>query len=438
LSRWTPSAAYASRLLDARLSEIHLSPPDRRLASELIHGIVRRRATLDALLRPHLRRPLADVEFGLQVLLHLGAYQLTFLSSVPARAAVYETAELAKRIGQPRWTGFVNGVLRALARTLTDETRPSPAADGVPVADGVYRAVESAPFPDPARDLAGYFAAAFSFPEWLVYRWSSRFDRESLLKLGFWFNAPPRLSLRVNGLRATRDQLLERLSTAGIEARPGRHPMSVWIEDSIRVPEIPGFAEGWFAVQDETAIQAAQRLAPQPGERVLDMCAAPGGKTAHLAALMQNRGTILSADVDPARLALIDDTCRRLGVTNVETRLIDREGETLPSGPFDAILIDVPCSNTGVMARRAEVRWRLRPNDIGELAELQHRLLRSALNQLSPTGRVVYSTCSIEPEENRGVVDAVLRTAPEWRMICEDEHLPGNPADGGYQALIAK
>jgi 16S rRNA (cytosine967-C5)-methyltransferase len=171
---------------------------------------------------------------------------------------------------------------------------------------------------------------------------------------------------------------------------------------------------------------------------VLDLCAAPGGKTTHLAALMQNRGCITASDVDRERLRLVDESCARLGVQIVQTRQVSRDLSDLPEETFDRILVDVPCSNTGVLGKRPEVRWRLRPEEMGELAALQTRLLSAASQRLASGGRVVYSTCSIEPEENRGVVDAVLGTMPGLTLIREIPHVPGQPADGGYQALLRR
>ena len=438
LSRATTPSLFVARLLDQRLGELQIAPDERRLATELVHGVVRRRATLDAVLRPFVQRRPGNIEPGLKTLLHLGAYQLVLLTGIPAHAAVNETAELARRIGQPRWTGFINGVLRALSRALSGEITDAASAYSVPLAGGQFRrlATEAAVFPDPRTQAAEYFALAFSFPRWLAARWASRFESDELHRLGFWFNATPPVCLRINPLRTTLDDFLPALEAAGVRARPGLFAGSVWLERSGRIPDLPGYAAGWFVVQDESAMSAAALLAPQPGERVLDLCAAPGGKTAHLATLMNNQGSVLATDIDAERLALVDETCGRLGLEIVTTHRIERDGAGLPDGPFDAILLDVPCSNTGVLGRRTEARWRLQAHDVAELSALQTRLLRQAVERLSPAGRVVYSTCSIEPEENRAVVDAVLRDTPALRLVRQIVNHPGQPADGGYQALL--
>jgi 16S rRNA (cytosine967-C5)-methyltransferase len=400
--------------------------------------MIRRRATLDALLAAHCRRPLRQIEHGLRTLLQLGIYQLVFLSGAPAYAVVDETVELAKRLDQADWSGFVNGILRSVGRSLTDELVRQPALDAVPLTDGNYRRLDRSVFLDPERDPAACFAAAFSFPTWLVARWRERFAFDELLRLGFWFNSAGSLTLRVNTLRTSRDDFLRALRAAGLEATPTACDEGVRLAASAHVPSLPGYAEGWFAVQDESALAASAMLAPQPGERVLDLCAAPGGKTTHLAALMRNEGTILACDASAGRLSRIEENCRRLGVTNVATRLVQRDASDLPAGPFDAILLDVPCSNTGVLGKRPEARWRLAPADIFELAGLQTRLLSAAASRLRPGGRLVYSTCSIEPEENEGVSAAAVRARPDLQLLQEHHHVPGQPADGGYQALLRR
>lgn len=448
LTRWKPRAPHASQLLDGIFGRGKIAGPERALAMELVHGVMRRRETLSALLKPHINRPLNQVEPGALTLLWLGAYQLVMLSGIPAYAVVNETAELARRAGKPQWTGFINAVLRSLGGNVTGgsgngEFVTAPAVNAVPLATTAehgsrYRVITNDVFVDPDEDWLGYFASAFSFPQWLAARWHQRYDRDELIRLGFWFNSPAKLCLRVNPLRTTREIFLEVLQAAGVKARAGQHAEAVWLEESAFVQRLPGYDEGWFAVQDESAIAAAALLDPQPGQRVLDLCAAPGGKTAHLAALMRNQGRLVATDVDRDRLNRVDETCRRLGVEIVETRVIAREGALLADETFDRILLDVPCSNTGVLGKRPEVRWRLRPEEIAELAAIQAGLLRRACERLAAGGRLVYSTCSIEPEENRAVVDAVLRDRPELKLAREQTHSPGRPADGGYQALVLR
>jgi 16S rRNA (cytosine967-C5)-methyltransferase len=385
------------------------------------------------------------IEPGLWTLLRMGAYQLVFLN-MPPHAAVHETVELARRLQKPRWVGFVNAVHRSLQRELTDEFVTAPSSDAVPVlrADGAtpgetaYRRLGRAGFADPAADLAGYATGACSMPHWLVDRWIARHGDGETLRLCLWFLTPGRTFLRVNPLRTERERALEVLRTAGVAAEPGGLPESIRLERTVNVVNLPGFAAGWFSVQDESAMSAAVLLDPQPGERVLDLCAAPGGKTTHLAERMRNEGQIVAVDVHAERLALVGAACQRLGLSIIETRVADAAGSDLPPGPFDRILVDVPCSNTGVLGKRPEARWRIAPEGIAELAVLQRRLLVQAAALLAPGGRLVYSTCSVEPEENELVVRNALESHPELRLETARVFAPGLPGDGAYQALMAR
>lgn len=429
---------FVTDRLEKRLAAESWSGPERGLAVELVHGVIQRQGTLDVLLRACSKRDRAHVEPALWTLLRLGAYQLVFLDGIPAHAAVHETVELTKRIGQPQWTGFANGLLRGLSRLLTDETSSSPGPRAVPLRDATYRIIGESIFSNPTTDPAGYFTAAFSFPDWIARRWCERFSRDELWRIGFWLNSPGRLCLRTNALRTSRETLLQSLADAGVAAHPGEASEAVWIDSPARVNSLPGFSEGWFSVQDESAMHAARLLAPRSGERVLDLCAAPGGKTTHLAELMQNDGSIIAVDVREDKLERIRENCTRLGVTIVQTHLSEIEKPSLPPGEFDAILLDVPCSNTGVLGKRPEARWRLRARDMEELASLQRRLLALAVSRLAPHGRLVYSTCSIEPDENRQVVESVLAEQPDLKLETEQHHQPGHPADGGYQVLLRR
>ena len=429
---------FVTRRLDTGLNHGTLSVHDRRLATELVYGVVRRTATLDMVLRPLVRRPPQQIEHDLWVLLRLGAYQLLFLPNIPPRAAVHATVELAKSAGEPRWHAFVNGVLRALARQLTDDYVEEPSPKCVPAANGKYRQLQTALFPHPDTHPCQYFAAAFSFPEWLAARWHRRLGTDELFRLGFWFNAPPHLFLRVNELKTTRDHYLHTLEAAKIPATPGDLGVAVRLEGSIRIENLPGFAEGLVSVQDLSAMFAAESLDPAPGSSVLDLCAAPGGKTTHLAERMRNQGRIVAVDVEPQRLARVGAACERLGISIVEQHLDGRDLARLPAGPFDAALVDAPCSNTGVLGKRPEARWRITATDLAELPVLQLRLLKTAAGLVRPGGKMLYSTCSIEPEENGDVVQQFLAASPAWRLERERPHVPGRAADGGYLALLVK
>ncbi len=451
--------------LSRLLSQAELPPIERRFATELTYGVVRRQATLDTLVQIAVSRPRDKVQAELWTLLRLGAYQLALCDGVPSHAAVDETVELARWIGRPEWVSFANGVLRSIGRLLVSTPVREPAANSLPTTQGRYRRLNQPVFADPEQRPQNYVSQAFSLPSWLVERWGSRFDFVELCRLGFWFNTPPSLCLRVNRLRTDREAVMAAFATAGVATRLGELPTSIWLSDSsplpagerdrgslktpedktfdghkpiasARVDRLPGFADGWFVVQDESAQRASELLAPQPGETVLDLCAAPGTKTTHLAELMHNTGRIVAADTRDERLQLVEDNCRRLGISIVETKVVSFEGTDIPLGPFDAILIDAPCSNTGVLGKRPEARWRIEPDDIEELSRLQIRLLLAASDRVRPGGRIVYSTCSIEPEENTAVIEAVCHFRPSLKVVETRELIPGRSADGGFQCLV--
>jgi 16S rRNA (cytosine967-C5)-methyltransferase len=431
--------AFVQEILDRQLSRTALSPADRRLTTQLAYGVLRRRGTLDALLRPLVKREPHQVEPWLWDALRLGAFQLALLTHIPPHAALNETVELAAQYRRPGAKGFLNGVLRSLLGLLTDERADAPAADALPLEGGSYRRLARPVLPALGAHPVEYLSAAFALPRWLAQRWLDRFGWDEGVRLGFWFAGPAPLWLRCNPLRTTSEAFLAALAEAGIRAEPGDMPQAVRLLDHAAVRQLPGYEQGWFAVQDESAMRVGAALSPEPGSRVLDLCAAPGGKTTHLAELMRNEGQIVACDVDDERLRTVAELAARLGITIVKTvRLRPGLNEDPPAGPFDAALVDVPCSNTGVLGRRPEVRWRLRTDDLRHLVPLQTKLLLLAAERVRPGGAIVYSTCSIEPEENRAVVDSVLQALPELTLEINELQVPGKPADGGYWARLRR
>jgi 16S rRNA (cytosine967-C5)-methyltransferase len=271
----------------------------------------------------------------------------------------------------------------------------------------------------------------------LARRWLERFGPDECVRLGFWFNAPPPLWLRIDTAKVHRNDYLLHLAAKNIDAEPGDHPQSVRVLDGVSVRDLPGYAEGEFAVQDHSSMLVASVLDPKPGWNVLDLCAAPGGKTTHLAELMRNQGRITACDILPERLDTVTALCQRMRASIVEPYLITAECPP-PSGPFDAALVDVPCSNAGVLGRRPEVRWRVQPEEFEHLIRLQTRLLFDAAERVKPGGVIVYSTCSIEQDECGGVVRAALRGMRNLKLETESMAVPGEPSDGGYWARLRK
>ncbi|MBD3672469.1 MAG: methyltransferase domain-containing protein [Planctomycetaceae bacterium] len=401
----------------------------------LVTTVVRRKLTLETVLRHFVKR---SVEPDLWQLLKLGAAQILFGDADHRHADVNETVEVARAIGKSRWCKFLNGVLRNLDRAILTTTETSSLGRKVyPINSELdLRALSLDLFTDPDVDFPGYISEAFSIPRWLVERWDARQNRSEILRMAGWFLSSPRMCLRVNLHKVSREELLQQFEKAGFSGRAGNIKTSILDVNAASPHELPGWETGYFSIQDETAQHAAPLLDPQPGECVLDLCAAPGTKTLHLAELMGEEGEILATDVSKSRLAKVRENAKRANIDIIRTRCIARDGHDLPEGPFDRILIDAPCTNTGVLGKRIDVRWRLTKSDLEELPALQRELLDRAAVRLRRGGAILYSTCSIEPEENERVVESFLQSHPDFSCTHQQTFLPGAPADGGFQALL--
>ena len=447
---------FIEDLLENALYGAQLLPADRALCQEIVYGIVRWQATLDWLIARKTNG--REQKPALQDLLRLGLYQIFWLDRIPDHAAVHETVELAKLIGFGAQAGFVNAILRGYLRE-----------------------------DDATKKLLGELKAAqpalgWSHPEWLVARWQKRWGAERTAQLLEWNNTPPKTFARVNTLKFGRagsplpaehpqaengahgvtrptfenaGDLLTRWRDENVEYDFVRRD---WLEENLvfemkshpPLNSLASFRDGWFYIQDPGTLLAVCQLGPQPGETILDFCAAPGGKTTFIAQLMNNQGRVVAQDVSDERLKWIQENCARLGVTCVE---IQRAAGILPAGlgkkdgtasgtlaaRFDRILVDAPCSNTGVMRRRVDLRWRIQPSEIERLRSAQLDLLQQAATQVKPGGVLVYSTCSLEPEENGEVVKQFLSERADFKLESERELLPFvDNVDGAYVAQLKR
>ncbi len=408
---------FVETLLEQELGPSRLSPQDRSLCQELAYGAVRWEKTLDWLIaRKTYGKPQRP---GLQVLLRLGLYQLFWLDRVPDHAAVHETVELAKKRGFIGQAGFINAVLRGYVREkettrqLLDQLKQTEPATG------------------------------FSHPDWLVARWTERWGADRAARLLDWNNTPPPTFARRNALKADAATLVKRWADEGVQFTPRAFD---WVENELvfQLDALPGplaalksFKDGLFYIQDPSTLLAVSLLDPRPDQTLLDLCAAPGGKSTFIAQIIQNRGTVIAQDSQAARLELIRQNTVRLGVTCVETSLAPDTVIPNPTRRFDRILVDAPCSNTGVLRRRLDLRWRLRPEEIKRLRDTQLQILRQAAPRLQPGGVLVYSTCSLEPEENRSVVEAFLSEHPAFALETDRELIPfTDGVDGAYVARL--
>lgn len=414
LGRRPDSDEYTETLLERSLAPARLSPADRGLTQELVFGIVRWQATLDWLIdRKTTGR---KQKAALQDLLRLGLYQIFWLDRIPDHAAVHETVEQAKRGGYGAQAGFINAVLRGYLREA-DETR---------------RLLAELKITDPAL--------GYSHPDWLVTRWQKQFGAAATTQLLETNNTPPQTYARLNSLRADAAKLVAAWREEGVDYDfvtrdwTGEN-LAFELKSHPPLATLESFRQGWFYIQDPSTLLAVRELRPQTGESILDLCAAPGGKTTFIAQLMKNEGRIVAHDNVPDRLKLIQENVARLGVTNVEvTSTLDPRPAT-----FDRILVDAPCSNTGVLRRRVDLRWRIQPDEITRLRATQLDLLQKSAGGLRPGGTLVYSTCSLEPEENSALVQEFLATQPGFKLERERQLLPFvDGVDGAYVARLVK
>lgn len=370
---------------------------DRGLAAEIITGTLRWQRSLDHLVEQFAGRPLAKIDRDILHILRLSLYQLLHLDRVPASAAVDEAVDLARYAKKPRATGFVNAVLRTAARSrrrLPLPARPESAADRQAALD--------------------YLGVTHSHPDWLVARWMDRHGFDAAERWVRFNNETPRLTLSVNTLRMSRDTVAAALDREDIETEPTRrapHGLIVNLGNPLRAP-----LDGSFVVQDEASQLVSLTVAPRPGDRVLDLCASPGGKTLGMAARMGDTGVMVACDVRARRLSLLRDTIRLSGAGRIRIVHVPIDG-ALPFRPlFDRVLVDAPCSGLGTIRRDPDIRWRRDERDLRVLAESQLRLLRRAADVVRPGGRLVYATCSSEPEENEDVVDAFLSQRRDYTV----------------------
>jgi 16S rRNA (cytosine967-C5)-methyltransferase len=433
--------AHAGRLLGSS----GLAGPDAALARELALGVERRKATLQAVLRAFLARPDKRLPGALNEVLLVAVYQLLFLDRVPAFAAVDEAVEQAGRFHHRRQAGMVNGVLRSMLRELSEvQTGPVPAArDVIPVGPRRFRKLARPALADPAVDPAAYVAAAYSMPEFLARRWVARYGLAKAAELGEHADDRAPMILRVNRRAGAPADVLAELQQAGIGARPHGNGWSIVLDDHIDVTALPAFQRGAVQPQDASATGVVLAAEPRPGTKVMDFCAAPGTKTTLLAEMMDDRGSITAVDVSREKLARVEDNCGRMGFGIVKTVLAENVGALEPES-FDLVLADAPCTNSGVLARRPEARWRLTPEALSAAAGDQKTLVRLASGFVRRGGRLVYSTCSIEPEECGevarwlGGADATMRMQREQLSLPRgaDDHAQWH--DGGYFAIFRK
>ncbi|MBC6971875.1 16S rRNA (cytosine(967)-C(5))-methyltransferase RsmB [Bacillus sp. Xin] len=382
------SGAYSNLLLNNLIEKSEIDRKDIGLLTEIVYGTIQRRDTLDYYLQPFLRK---KVEAWVKVLLRLSLYQMIYLDRVPERAVIHEAVEIAKRRGHKGIAGMVNGVLRSIQR------------EGVPSLDEIQ---------NPVKRLA----VATSHPEWLVQEWTTAYDLETAEKMCEVNMLPPVPTARVNVDKVMVEEAIDLLKQEGVEAQSGDLSDDAIQIEKGNVAHTEAFQKGFLSIQDESSMLVARALEPAEGDKVLDSCAAPGGKTTHIAERLKGTGQVMSLDLHPHKVRLIQQQAKRLGLENVETKALDarKVQEHFASESFDKILVDAPCSGFGVIRRKPDIKLGKEKGDSERLSTIQLSILEKVAPLLKAGGRLVYSTCTIEKIENEQVIEQFLQEHPEF------------------------
>lgn len=389
------NGAYSNIALNKAIAAKKLNDLDRRFVTELVYGCIKAKGTLDWILSQNISRPLNKISPVILNILRLGVFQIYFLERIPASAACNESVNLAKKYGHQGTVKFVNAVLRNCVRTK-----------------------EGMAYPTIEQDLILHLSLTLQHPVWLIKRWLKEYGIEDTKKLCGFNNQVPPLALRANTLEITREELLAKLASDDFIVRT-----SEWSNDGIVCEKLPSMEllfkkyGTYFYVQDESSMLVANILNPQPGQRVIDVCSAPGGKTTHLAQLMRNKGEIIATDIHPHKIGLIKENAERLGIDIIKPQVQDA-AQNMPewNATADCVLVDAPCSGLGVLRRRAEARWTKTEEGLGEFPGLQKAILANAARYVKPGGRLVYSTCTLEKAENADVIQFFLESNKEFEL----------------------
>lgn len=387
-----------NRVLKSVDKSVELSQTERSFACELVYGIVRRQRTLDALIDLLGKKRAAQQPPDLRIILHLGLYQLRYLDRIPASAAVNTSVELAKQNGIAKLSGVVNGLLRGYIRRSDNQ--------------------------DPLQSLESNHSNAIaklgikhSFPDWIVETWLEQLPIEEVDRLLAWFNRSPKVDLRVNIIKTSVEEVAKAFKAADISFEPIPHlPQGLRLENPGAITELPGYQAGWWVIQDSSAQLVTHLLDPQPGETIIDACAAPGGKTTHIAELMGDSGKIIACDRAVKRLNKVRENAARLQLSSIEIEGGDSRNKSEFANIADRVLLDAPCSGLGTLHKRPDIRWRQTSQAISELVKLQTELLQQAATWVKPKGILVYATCTLNILENEKVIQSFLENNLNWSI----------------------
>ena len=382
------------------------SKRDRAFIQTIVYGVLRWRGRIDWIIDHFSNIKIQRIDPKVLNALRMGLFQIIFLDRVPASAAVNTSVELTKSVAEPYVVKFVNAILRKAGTAHTE-----------------------VPFPEFSRDPAASIAATQSFPEWLVERWLKRFGREECRSLCCFINTIPPITVRTNELRTNREELHRTLAQETESTTATRSsPVGLsFVNPTLPIAKMTAYQKGWFQVQDEAAQLISLFLAPLPGEKIMDACAGLGGKTGHIAQLMENKGRIIAVDKDRKKMGMLRSEMMHLGISTVTSRSLDLE---LPpkagvgASGFDRILLDAPCSGLGVLRRNPDAKWSLAKKNLAPFQQCQIDILTHLAPLLKVNGTLLYTVCSMEPEENEGVVEVFLHKHPGFIVERERETIP--------------
>ncbi len=405
LNRVERTDAYLNLLLDNEMKNTELEGPDKALLFEIVHGVVRWMGRLDWVLNGFYKGTFSKAIPNLKNGLRVALYQILFLDRVPDYAAVNEAVEFVKKLQGSKPAGLTNAVLR-----------------------NIIRSKKNIRYPNPDEDLTGYLCAYYSHPSWMVKRYLEKFGREETEQLLQANNEKPYLTLRLNAIKSNPEEFKSLMNQVKLRYNSGNFlPEFFKLQNLTNITAWEYFARGYFNIQDESAGLACRLLGARDGMRVLDLCAAPGGKTAYIAALMHDKGEIIAIDRYESRLKILRKNMERLGLTSIQT--VETDALEYDDGQFDCVLADVPCLGSGTLSKKPDIKWKKDIFDLRALNDLQYRLLRKAGELVKPGGVVVYSTCSIEDEENYDMVERFLKENTTFKLESAKDKFPAEILD---------
>jgi len=437
LNHFNPKRNYAGPILNKLLGETD----QKQRATDLVLGSIRNSRAIDTVIATFSGRPIERIPDKLLNIIRIGTYELIYSPATGQHSIVNEAVENTKNIAPEKQAGFVNAVLRQITRHITNrQIRLLPQADSrctLAQTPAIGCEFDKDFLPDPEALPDDYLSTVFSLPRWLVSDWLGEFGAELTRQICLASNRRPSIYIRPNSLKTTTQDLVKKFQQADIdfEIIENQESRMIKIKSPQAVTQLPGFAEGLFTIQDITASRAVRILKPQPDWTILDLCAAPGVKTTQLAEATGDSATIIATDIDAERLKKVKENTTRLGINSVNIVSY----EEIRNSKFDCVLLDVPCSNTGVLARRIEVRYRIKPKAIKELTKTQSKLLTTAAPMVKPHGKICYSTCSIQKDENNDLVRDFLQKNHNFELKSEMLTLPSATMfdhDGGYTAIL--